>query len=160
MHREIITAQPLSLTLLWRDGRLVALDLAWAEPQAPQGPEPTSETGRRLAEALDRYVAGERVDWPELPLELEEFTDFRRAVLETLAREIRHGQVTTYGRLAALVGRPRAARAVGRVMATNPWPLVIPCHRVLGSGGSLTGFGPGVEMKKFLLDLERKFTSG
>lgn len=87
-----------------------------------------------------------RVDWQGL-------TPFRRAVLEEAAR-IPAGQTRSYGWLAQKVGNPRAARAVGRVMATNPLPLVVPCHRVIGSDGGLRGFGGGLEMKKTLLRRE------
>jgi O-6-methylguanine DNA methyltransferase len=78
---------------------------------------------------------------------------FRRAVLAETLR-IPAGRTRTYGWLAAKVGRPRAARAVGRVMATNPLPLVIPCHRVVGSDGSLHGYGGGLPMKAALLRME------
>ena len=78
---------------------------------------------------------------------------FRRAVLEETLR-IPAGRTRTYGWLAAKVGRPRAARAVGRVMATNPPPPVIPCHRVVGSDGSLHGYGGGLPMKAALLRIE------
>jgi len=78
---------------------------------------------------------------------------FRREVLEETLR-IPSGQTRTYGWLAERVGRPRAARAVGRVMATNPLPLVVPCHRVVGSNGSLTGYGGGLRMKELLLRAE------
>ncbi len=86
------------------------------------------------------------VDWNMEP-------SFRRAVLEETLR-IPSGQTRTYGWLAERVGRPRAARAVGRVMATNPLPLVVPCHRVVGSNGSLTGYGGGLHMKEALLRAE------
>ncbi len=87
-----------------------------------------------------------RFDWTGI-------TPFRRAVLEECAR-IPSGEVRSYGWLAEQVGRPRAARAVGRVMATNPWPLFVPCHRVVGSDGSLHGFGGGLPMKDALLRAE------
>ena len=86
------------------------------------------------------------VDWNIGP-------SFRREVLEETLR-IPSGQTRTYGWLAERVGRPRAARAVGRVMATNPLPLVVPCHRVVGSNGSLTGYGGGLRMKELLLRAE------
>ena len=86
------------------------------------------------------------VDWNMGP-------SFRREVLEETLR-IPSGETRTYGWLAERVGRPRAARAVGRVMATNPLPLVVPCHRVVGSNGSLTGYGGGLRMKEALLKAE------
>jgi methylated-DNA-[protein]-cysteine S-methyltransferase len=86
------------------------------------------------------------VDWNMGP-------SFRREVLEETLR-IPSGETRTYAWLAERVGRPRAARAVGRVMATNPLPLVVPCHRVVGSNGSLTGYGGGLRMKEALLKAE------
>ncbi|WP_027367184.1 methylated-DNA--[protein]-cysteine S-methyltransferase [Desulfocurvibacter africanus] len=160
MSFEVIISKPLCLSLHWESDSIAAIGLDWAGPDAPSGPEPTSRYGRALAQTLTRYLAGERVEWPELPLAMDGLTPFRREVSETLAKDVRHGQLTTYGQLASLVGRPGAARAVGRVMATNPWPLVVPCHRVIGTGGNLTGFGPGIAMKKFLLDLEQTSQSG
>ncbi len=126
MNFEIISSGLLCLSLSWANGLIVAIGLDWAGPDAPAGPGPVSAHGRVLAEALARYVAGEPVDWPELPLYLEGLSGFRRTVLLTLAREVGHGRVTTYGGLAAMAGRPGAARAVGRVMATNPWSMVFP----------------------------------
>jgi methylated-DNA-[protein]-cysteine S-methyltransferase len=89
---------------------------------------------------------GVRFDWTGI-------TPFRRAVLEECAR-IPAGETRSYGWLAEQVGHPRAARAVGRVMATNPWPLFVPCHRVVGSDGSLHGYGGGLPMKDALLRAE------
>jgi len=86
------------------------------------------------------------VDWNGI-------SGFRRAVLEEAIR-IPAGQTRSYGWLAERVGHPRAARAVGRVMATNPLPLVVPCHRVVGSDGSLHGYGGGLPMKESLLKAE------
>lgn len=126
MNFELICAGPLCLSLSWEGDDIKAIGLDWAGPGAPTGSGPTSAHGRSLAEALERYVAGERVDWPELPLAMKGISAFRRGVLQALAREVGHGRVTTYGRLAAMVGAPGAARAVGRVMATNPWPMIFP----------------------------------
>jgi methylated-DNA-[protein]-cysteine S-methyltransferase len=74
-------------------------------------------------------------------------------VLEELNR-VDYGHTTTYGALAAKVGAPRAARAVGTVMNRNPIPIVLPCHRVVGANGSLTGYGGGLDRKEWLLRLE------
>lgn len=93
------------------------------------------------------------IDWDSLSAGGRGLSGFRRAVLEETLR-IPAGRTRTYGWLAAKVGRPRAARAVGRVMATNPLPLVIPCHRVVGSDGSLHGYGGGLPMKAALLRME------
>ena len=88
-----------------------------------------------------------------LPVDLRGLSDFAVEVLSRL-RGIDYGQTCSYGDLAACVGRPRASRAVGRVMASNPVPLVLPCHRVVGSDGRLVGFGGGLWQKSALLELE------
>jgi methylated-DNA-[protein]-cysteine S-methyltransferase len=101
---------------------------------------------------LDEYFGGERHDF-ELPVDLRVASDFSRDVLTELTH-VPYGQVTTYGALATQAGRPRAARAVGTIMNRNPIPIVIPCHRVVGSTGSLVGYGGGLERKQHLLALE------
>jgi methylated-DNA-[protein]-cysteine S-methyltransferase len=101
---------------------------------------------------LDEYFAGRRRAF-ELPVDLRLARDFGRAVLEELAH-VPYGDVTTYGTLAAKVGRPRAARAVGMVMNRNPVPIVLPCHRVVGASGSLVGYAGGLDRKRALLELE------
>ena len=100
---------------------------------------------------LDEYFEGRRRDF-ELPLDLRVAT-FHEEVLRELAR-VPYGSTTTYGALAAKVGHPRAARAVGTVMNRNPIPIVLPCHRVVGSNGSLTGYGGGLDAKRRLLEME------
>jgi methylated-DNA-[protein]-cysteine S-methyltransferase len=100
---------------------------------------------------LDEYFAGRRHDF-ELPLDLR-VAPFHEAVLNELAR-VPYGQVDTYGHLAKRVGHPKAARAIGTVMNRNPIPIVLPCHRIIGANGSLTGYGGGLEVKRQLLELE------
>jgi methylated-DNA-[protein]-cysteine S-methyltransferase len=101
---------------------------------------------------LDEYFEGRRKAF-DLPVDLRGRSEFSRLVLEQLAK-VPYGEVTTYGSLAARTGRPRAARAVGMIMNRNPIPIVLPCHRVVGSTGSLVGYGGGLERKRRLLDLE------
>ena len=101
---------------------------------------------------LDEYFEGKRIEF-DLPLDIDRVAEFHRVVLGELAL-VPYGQVTTYGALAAKVGRPRAARAVGVVMNRNPIPIVLPCHRVIGANGSLTGYGGGLPRKQALLELE------
>jgi methylated-DNA-[protein]-cysteine S-methyltransferase len=100
---------------------------------------------------LDEYFDGTRRAF-DLPLDLR-VAAFHEEVLRELAR-VPYGITTTYGALAGQVGRPRAARAVGTVMNRNPIPIVLPCHRVLGSNGSLTGYAGGLDVKLKLLQLE------
>ena len=101
---------------------------------------------------LDDYFAGRSRSFA-LPVRLDG-TAFQRAVWNAL-RETGYGETTTYGELAARIGRPRAARAVGQALARNPVPIVVPCHRVVGRQGALTGFGGGIERKRLLLELEK-----
>lgn len=101
---------------------------------------------------LDEYFDGTR---RVFDLEVEpDGTDFQKAVWTAL-RRVPYGETISYGELARRVGRPDAARAVGRANGTNPVPIVVPCHRVIGADGSLTGYGGGIEIKKRLLALER-----
>ena len=101
---------------------------------------------------LDEYFEGNRRDF-DLPLDLRGREGFSRDILERLAK-VPYGEVTTYKSLAVEAGNPRAARAVGTIMNRNPIPIVLPCHRVVGSNGSLVGYGGGLERKRLLLDLE------
>jgi methylated-DNA-[protein]-cysteine S-methyltransferase len=101
---------------------------------------------------LDEYFAGARRTF-DLGLDLEAVPDFQRLVLTELAL-VPYGETATYGALAARIGRDRAARAVGGALNRNPIPIVLPCHRIVGSGGRLVGYGGGIERKRLLLDLE------
>ena len=101
---------------------------------------------------LDEYFAGRRHIF-DLALDLRALPPFTVSVLHELA-EVPYGETTTYGALAARVGRPRAARAVGTVMHRNRIPIVLPCHRVVGANGDLVGYAGGLGMKRTLLELE------
>jgi methylated-DNA-[protein]-cysteine S-methyltransferase len=106
-----------------------------------------------LCERLLAFLRGEDVAFDLSLLALERCSPFQRAVLlaeSTLPR----GRVTTYGRLAARLGLPSAARAVGGALSRNPFPLIIPCHRTIRADGALGGFGGGLELKRALLRLE------
>jgi methylated-DNA-[protein]-cysteine S-methyltransferase len=100
---------------------------------------------------LDEYFTGRRRAF-DLPLDLR-VAPFHELVLHELAR-VPYGRLETYGSLARKVGRPRAARAVGSAMNRNPIPIVLPCHRIVGSSGSLTGYAGGLHIKRALLELE------
>ena len=101
---------------------------------------------------LDEYFDGKRQRF-ELRTDLRALAEFNRVVLAELER-VPYGSTATYGQLAARVDHPRAARAVGTVMNRNPIPIVLPCHRVIGSNGKLVGYGGGLERKERLLRLE------
>ena len=107
---------------------------------------------RSLLRQISSYLRGVHIAW-NYDIDVSDATEFQQAVWEE-ARRIPYGQTTTYGELAKRVGRPRAARAVGAAMGANPLLLIVPCHRVIGANGSLTGFGCGLEVKERLLRLE------
>jgi O-6-methylguanine DNA methyltransferase len=101
---------------------------------------------------ITAYFAGEPVDFTCV-IRLDGVADFHRQVYEA-ARRIPYGHTISYGGLAAMAGSPKAARAVGQAMARNPIGIVIPCHRVIAADGGLGGFGPGLDVKRRLLELE------
>lgn len=109
----------------------------------------------KLVEKIQRFAAGKKVDWSDVQLAWGKQSDFQRNV-QRECQKIPRGEVLSYGELAAAVGSPGAARAVGSVMRNNRFPLVIPCHRVVASGGKVGGFScpSGVVMKEKLLALE------
>ena len=102
---------------------------------------------------LDDYFAGRRRRF-DVPLDWRLSTGFRSTVLHHLATDVDYGRTASYAALAALAGNPRAVRAVGTACATNPLPVVVPCHRVVRSDGAIGNYAGGVEAKRTLLDLE------
>lgn len=108
---------------------------------------------KEAANQLKEYLTGKRTAF-DLPLH-PEGTPFARSCWNALLT-IPYGETRTYGEQAALTGNPKAARAVGRANGLNPISIFIPCHRIIGANGSLTGFAGGLEMKKRLLDLEKE----
>ena len=132
------------------------LDRTLAGVAAGVGPR-IVQSDRELAatrDTLSDYFEGDDHTL-ELPVDLSLVGGpFRRAVLDTLHREVRHGEVVTYGELARQAGNPRAVRAVGTACAGNPVPIVVPCHRVLPSTRRLGNYGGGPERKRALLSLE------
>ncbi|HZU98686.1 MAG TPA: methylated-DNA--[protein]-cysteine S-methyltransferase [Planctomycetota bacterium] len=131
-----------------RGERILSLELV--DTKAPEPP-------RAVAARLEAYFAGDLAALDALEVE-PEGTDFQRRVWAEL-RKIRPGETISYGELARRIGRPRAVRACGRANATNPIGLVIPCHRVIGADGSLTGYAGGIERKRWLLEHERRYTA-
>ncbi len=123
--------------------------------EAPAGVH--AETADRLRRWFERYFQGESRPF-DLPL-VTTGTPFQRAVWTALCT-IPVGQTRSYAELAASIGKPDAVRAVGRANALNPFPIVCPCHRVVGSDGSLTGYAGGLEMKRALLELEGATPAG
>jgi methylated-DNA-[protein]-cysteine S-methyltransferase len=103
------------------------------------------------AAQLRQYFAGERRSF-DLPLALEG-SEFQQKVWRALL-EVPYGQTASYGEIARRIGMPGRARAVGRANGSNPIPVVVPCHRIIGSDGTLTGYGGGLHIKRYLLELE------
>jgi len=146
-----VSADGLLATTLPRatpDDALSPLLRRW--PHAVQGSTPRLTD---LQRKLQSYFLGEPVDFRREVLDTSHATEFELRVWSCV-RAIPRGEVRSYGWVARQTGSPRAARAVGRVMATNPVPIIVPCHRVVGHNGQLTGFGGGLVMKRRLLDLE------
>jgi methylated-DNA-[protein]-cysteine S-methyltransferase len=123
--------------------------LGFGEPAAPQG---DAQAVGAAAIQLEQYFAGERTEF-DLDIELQG-TPFERRVWDAV-RAIPYGETASYAEIARRVGSPSACRAVGRANGRNPIAVIVPCHRVVGSDGSLTGYAGGVEMKRALLELER-----
>lgn len=148
LHTTIDT--PIGPLLLTGDGEVLAgvrfgggpIDAAWREDAAAFSP---------VVAQLHEYFHEGRTTF-DLAIELRG-TSFQVAVWEQL-RAIPYGETISYGELAQRVGRPSAVRAVGATNGRNPIPVVVPCHRVIGADGSLTGFGGGLPIKRALLDLE------
>lgn len=108
---------------------------------------------QKTAIALTRYFSGEKEDFSNIPLE-PEGTSFQSEVWQAL-RKIGYGQLSSYSELANTIGKPKAVRAIGGAVGSNPISIIIPCHRILGKDKTLTGFGGGLDAKRFLLQLEK-----
>ncbi len=143
------------------DAGVLAIGLPGGEGIEELLGEALPERDEAVADRLDDWFAGRLHDL-DLHVDLDGagVTGFRRTVLETLTREVGWGETVSYGELAAMAGRPKAARAVGTAMSTNPVPFVIPCHRVIAAGGRIGGYGGawsdggGTELKRRLLARE------
>ncbi len=148
---------PVGLGTLVYDGTTVlaiGLPRAGARPEAgaPSAPEPIQELGRRLSAYFGGRIA--RVELPrEISLGWGDIGAFRSRVYDVV-RSIPTGRTLSYSEVAETAGAPGAARAVGTAMATNPFPVIVPCHRVVRADGSLGGYGGGESLKKLMLELE------
>ncbi len=144
---EGIFLEPLGLYILVerRKGRIGKISFSTERPEVPTPPEEEEAF-------LKCWLEGGEVPW-EL-LDLSGLTEFQKDVLELVAT-IPPGETLTYGEVAEGIGSPKAARAVGQALGKNPFPLIIPCHRVVGSKG-LGGYSSGVGLKKRLLDVEKE----
>ena len=151
-HRtHAVVASPIGpLTLVAHGGALVGLHMHDQRhlPDPATFGAPDDAGFGDVADQLDAYFAGTLTDF-DVPVRLEG-TEFQRRVWQEL-REIPYGATWSYGQLAARIGRPGASRAVGLANGRNPVAIIVPCHRVIGADGGLTGYGGGVERKRWLL---------
>jgi methylated-DNA-[protein]-cysteine S-methyltransferase len=153
-HSSVPIETPLGtlLAVLAADGALVAIDFDATVSRWRELPPAPGHAGPVLA-ALTRWFAGELRTF-DLAL-APSGTSFQQRVWAELVR-IPYGTTTSYAELARRVGDPKAVRAVGRANGANPIPIVVPCHRVIGADGTLTGYAGGLERKRFLLALEAR----
>ena len=142
------------LLMLSQDNCLTNLDFEIEQIS----PNPTWKLAENLPlflqvkSALDRYFNGEKEDFSSIPLS-PKGTEFQQKIWQAL-RQIQYGQFSSYGELANLIDNPKAVRAVGGAVGRNPISIIIPCHRILGKDRQLTGFGGGLPIKRYLLQLE------
>jgi len=153
LGRLLLAAQAEALVGLWFEDQIGIP--AWAR-QAVR-----TQAGGVLAQAANQvreFLAGQRQGF-DLPMRFYAGTPFQQAVWQAL-QTIPHGQTTSYSQIAMLIGKPQAIRAVGSAIGRNPLGIVVPCHRVLGKNGALTGYTGGLERKRALLALEARLPQG
>jgi methylated-DNA-[protein]-cysteine S-methyltransferase len=158
--RQAIVSSPVGPLRLVVDGAGALTHLLFASEEevarAPSEPSGASGLGE-VERQLRAYFAGEREDF-DVPLR-PAGTPFQLAVWEAL-RAIPYAETRSYAQQAAAIGRPRAVRAVGAANGRNPISIIVPCHRVVGADGGLTGYGGGIAQKRWLLDHERRTRTG
>lgn len=147
MHTMTLQSPIGPLKLTEENGKLTGLSFGAADQETP------TPFLRQCARELAEYFGGSRTEFT-LPLS-PAGTDFQKRVWKELNR-IPYGETKTYGEIAAAIGSPKAARAVGMACNRNPIAVIVPCHRVVGSGGSLVGYAGGLSIKEQLLSLEQK----
>ena len=158
LYYTIIETQIGWIGLLADDGALIEVELprpTKAKVEAAMPAEAVLVPNRfsNLAEQLELYFSGQPVSFADVHVKFEGLGKFEERVLrETM--NVPFGKLTTYGALAASVGSPGAARAVGNTMRRNPLPIIVPCHRVIHSGGGIGGYSAGIDLKRRLLALE------
>jgi methylated-DNA-[protein]-cysteine S-methyltransferase len=157
VHRAVVDSPIGALAVEADDSAVVAVRFGATGPPIGSPPAASLPPSLRLAAAqLSAYFAGSLVEFT-VPVALRDGSEFERAVWAELAR-IPYGEMRTYGEIAAAVGDASAARAVGVACNRNPVPILVPCHRVVGAGGKLVGFGGGLDRKRRLLELEARLT--
>ena len=155
-HHIIIDSPIGELLVTASDDALTGLEMAPFEPPAEPSRARANDVLKAARTQLNAYFRGKQMQF-DLPLE-PEGTPFQQGVWQELTR-IPLGETITYAQLAERIGRPGHFRAVGSANGRNPISIIVPCHRVIGSGGSLTGYGGGIDRKRWLLDHEAAMTS-
>ena len=138
------------ITIQEKDGKISQIYLPNAEPDIPENPNELLENATKQ---LTEYFKGERKIF-DLPLNFDGCTDFMKSVYLELLK-IPYGETVSYKYIAEKINCPKAYRAVGLANNKNPLPVIIPCHRVIGSDGKLVGYAGGIDMKSSLLEFER-----
>ena len=136
------------------ENRIVRIAFSEAAPSSGPTFPPTVPVVTRTIRLLDLYFAGGPIDFAEISVQLAHATDFQQRVWNTI-RQIPYGEVRTYQWIADQIERPKSVRAIGNAVGANPAAILIPCHRVIRSDGTLGGYGGGIERKRQLLTLER-----
>ncbi|MCL2099084.1 MAG: methylated-DNA--[protein]-cysteine S-methyltransferase [Oscillospiraceae bacterium] len=134
-----------------KNGSVSRVYLPGQKPDLPENPGGFLE---RAKQQFEEYFAGRRTVF-ELPLSFDNCTDFKKLVYSELLN-VKYGETASYKDIAERIGNPEACRAVGLANNKNPLPIIVPCHRIIGSNGKLTGYAGGLELKEQLLKLERK----
>lgn len=152
MKKACLHTTPLGPVAIVENGEFLT-NLLFAETLPADTEEATSPLLEETVRQLDEYFAGRRTAF-DLPL-APEGTPYQRLIWRTL-QDIPYGETASYAEIAARTGNPQASRAVGGANHRNPLPILIPCHRVIGTNGKLTGYAGGLARKEFLLGLERR----
>ena len=150
---RIIDSPVGKLRLVAEDGFLTELRFG-GEPAVFMGDEENNDLLDEVERQLGEYFIGKRKRF-EIPIQMKG-TPFQLADWEAL-REIPYGETVSYGEIARRIGKPKASRAVGMANHNNPVSIIVPCHRVIGKNGKLTGYGGGLDVKRQLLELEQKW---
>lgn len=153
MHYAVMNTTVGTVTVASTDRGLAAVHFG---NTVPDGAVVDNSANREIVKQLSEYFEGKRTRF-ELPLDVEG-TAFQKSVWNQLL-EIPYGETRSYGDIAKAIGKPAAARAVGMANHNNPVAIVIPCHRVVGQNGSLTGYAGGLQLKEQLLSIERQGTT-
>lgn len=152
IYQEIITQLGV-WQATWSEHGLYSLD--FPEPKSTLvGKSPKlTKAQKLLQDKLVAYSSGQKVDFADIVVDFADYTSFEINILQN-CRAVAYGDIITYKKLSEIAGSPRAYRAVGRSLGKNRTPIVIPCHRIIGSNQKLVGFAGGLELKKKLIDLE------